>query len=188
LPSRIAGANSARLDGLVVGGQRALEARRVDTEGGGQLGRRAGLDARRHGPFVVLTTGDSELARLPGVSSPEQLRGHRLIVPQTVLAAADVHAAGLRLDRAVAVPLAATIPPLVAGRVGTGLVPRSEVEHAAAGLVALPTAGLIAPRRVLLAWHAARRRPAPLEAFCDVATTAFAAGMSTPAAVLVPVA
>lgn len=139
--------------------------------------------------FVVLTTADSELARLPGVSSPEQLRGHRLIVPRAARSDAALRAAGLRLDRAVEVPLAATIPPLVAGRVGIGLVPRSAVEYAAAGLVALPTAGLVAPRRVLLGWHAARRRSAPLEAFCDIATSALSAGMSAaPAADLAPVA
>lgn len=142
-----------------------------------------------HDPFVVLTRADSALASLAGVTGPEQLHGRRLIVPEAAVSDADLRAAGLRLDLAVHVPLAATIPPLVASGVGVGLVPQSGVEHAGDGLVALSTAGLIAPRRVVLCWHAARRRPAPLKAFCHVATSSFSAGMSAASvAGLAPVA
>ena len=94
-------------------------------------------------------------------------------MPDSVLSHGPLHAPGLLLDRALRVPLAAVVPPLVADGHGVGLVPRSAVEHVAGELVCVPTAGLIAPRRLMLGWHAARRRTALLEAFCDAAVRAF---------------
>jgi DNA-binding transcriptional LysR family regulator len=111
--------------------------------------------------FVVLAAPGSRLAGLANVSSPDQLAGERLIVPSSALSDAHIRAAGLRLERAVEVPLAGAVAPLVAAGVGVGLVPRSDAEQVA-GLVALSTAGLIAPRRIVLCWHAARRWTTPL--------------------------
>jgi DNA-binding transcriptional LysR family regulator len=114
-----------------------------------------------HDPFVVLAAPGSRLAAQRSVSSPDQLAGERLIVPSSALSDAHLRAAGLRLDRAVGVPLAGAVAPLVAAGVGVGLVPRSDAEDVA-GLVALSTAGLVAPRRIVLCWHAARRWTTPL--------------------------
>ena len=90
-----------------------------------------------------------------------------------MLAHGHLHAPGLLLDRALPVPIAAAVPPLVAQGRGIGLVPRSALADRVGDLVIVPTAGLLAPQRLTLGWHAARRRLARLEAFCDVAVRAF---------------
>jgi molybdate transport repressor ModE-like protein len=124
-------------------------------------------------PFVLLVKPGSPLAGMACVSNPGDLAGERLIVPRSVLAHGPLHAPGLLLERALRVPLAAVVPALVAQGHGVGLVPRSAVDHTAAGLTAVPTAGLIAPQRLMLGWHAARRRTARLQTFCDAAVRAF---------------
>jgi molybdate transport repressor ModE-like protein len=126
-----------------------------------------------HDPFVLLVPPGSRLAGTPCVSNPADLAGDRLIVPESVVSHGPLHAPGLLLERALRVPLAAVVPPLVAQGHGLGLVPRSAVDHAAAALACVPTAGLIAPQRLMLGWHAARRRTARLQAFCDAAVRAF---------------
>jgi DNA-binding transcriptional LysR family regulator len=123
-------------------------------------------------PFVVMVTPDSPLAASGSVSNVAQLAQERIIVPVSVLADAQLRAAGLRLDRAVHVPLAATVPALVANGLGVGLLPLSQADAGHGELIMLSTAGLVAPRRVLLCWHAARRRTALLESFCAVAAGA----------------
>jgi molybdate transport repressor ModE-like protein len=126
-----------------------------------------------HDPFVLLATPGSRVAAMACVSSPADFAGERLIVPEVVLSRGPLHAPGLLLERALQVPLAAVVPTLVAQGHGLGLVPRSTVDHTAAGLATVPTAGLIAPQRVMLGWHTARRRTAQVEAFCDAAVRAF---------------
>ena len=66
----------------------------------------------------------------------------------------------------------AAVAPLVAEGHGIGLVPRSAVDPSKLELISVPTAGLIAPRRVKLGWHVGRRTPR-IEAFCDAAARAF---------------
>jgi DNA-binding transcriptional LysR family regulator len=126
-----------------------------------------------HDPFVVLVAPGSPLAGLLAVSRPDQLAGERLIVPASAGSHATLRAAGLRVEHALQVPLAAAIPPLVADGAGVGLVPRSDAAEAGARLVALSTTGLIAPRRIALCWHAARRRSALLQSFSAAVLDAF---------------
>lgn len=127
----------------------------------------------RQDPFVVVATRGSCVAGMSCVSSPSELSDERLIVPRSVAAHGPLHAPGLEVERAIQVPLAAIVPALVAKGHGVGLVPRSTVHQLTPGLVAIPTAGLIAPQRLMLGWHAARRRTTRLEAFCDAAMRAF---------------
>ena len=95
-------------------------------------------------------------------------------MPDSVLSHGPLHAPGLLLDRALRVPLAAVVPPLVADGHGVGLVPGPRSSTSPASSCASRPAGLIAPRRLMLGWHAARRRTALLEdAFCDAAVRAF---------------
>jgi len=101
-------------------------------------------------PFLVLARCDSPLARLPAVERPEQLAGETLIV----LASAPPEAS-LDLERAIRVPVAGTLQPLVAAGLGVALVPASAVPHLEAELAAVP-AELAAPRRTAVCWHAAR--------------------------------
>jgi molybdate transport repressor ModE-like protein len=124
-------------------------------------------------PFVLVAPRDSRLAEIASVSGPAELAGERLIVPRSVISHGPLHAPGLLLERALHVPLAAVVPALVAQGHGIGLVPRSTVDQLAPDIVTVPTAGLIAPQRLMLGWHAARRRTAQLEAFCDAAVRAF---------------
>jgi molybdate transport repressor ModE-like protein len=124
-------------------------------------------------PFVLLAAPGSRVARMACVSSPRDLADERLILPASVPSHGLLHAPGLPLERALRVPLAATVPPLVAEGHGIGLVPRSAVETSVAGLASVPTAGLIAPQRVMLGWHGARRRTTRLKTFCDAAVRAF---------------
>jgi DNA-binding transcriptional LysR family regulator len=126
-----------------------------------------------HDPFVIVAPRGSRIGGLACISTPPELADERLIVPGSVGSCAPLHAPGLLLERALRVPLAAVVPALVAQGHGIGLVPRSTVEQLAPDLVAVPTAGLIAPQRLMLGWHAARRRSAQLEAFCDAAVRAF---------------
>ena len=107
------------------------------------------------------------------VSSPAELADERLIVPTSVVAHGPLHAPGLLLERALHVPFAGTVPVLVAEGHGVGLLPRSAVEDTLGRVATVPTAGLIAPQRVMLGWHAARRRTTRVKAFCDVAVRAF---------------
>ena len=95
-------------------------------------------------------------------------------MPEPALSDAHLRAAGLRLDQALHVPMAAAVPALVQAGVGAGLIPRSDVLDGVDELVTLSTAGLIAPRRVVLCWHAARRRTAVLEEFTAAAVRAIA--------------
>jgi molybdate transport repressor ModE-like protein len=126
-----------------------------------------------HDPFVIVAARGSRVAGLGSVSSPAELTDERLIVPRSVVAHGPLHTPGLLLERALHVPLAAIIPALVAQGHGVGLVPRSGIGQIAPDLVTVPTAGLIAPQRVLLGWHAARHRTARLTALCDAAVRAF---------------
>jgi molybdate transport repressor ModE-like protein len=127
-------------------------------------------------PFVLLTLPDSPIARMQCVSQASELAGERLIVPTAARAPTHLRSPGLVLERALRVPLAAAVPPLVAKGHGIGLVPRSVAERAATGLACVSTVGLIAPQRRSLAWHSARRRTARLELFCDAAMEAFVDG------------
>jgi molybdate transport repressor ModE-like protein len=126
-----------------------------------------------HDPFVVVAPPGSPIAAMRCVTRPAELADERLIVPASVLSHAPLHAPGLPLEHALQVPLAAVVPALVAQGHGIGLVPRSAVDRIASDVVAIPTTGLIAPQRLMLGWHAARRRTAQIEAFCDAAVGAF---------------
>jgi DNA-binding transcriptional LysR family regulator len=142
-----------------------------------------------HDPFVVLVPRGSPLVELRSVSNLEQLAGERLIISASALSKAHLRAAGLPLGQAIQVPGAAVVLPLVAAGVGVGLVPESDAANTGDELVALSTAGLIAPRRVVLCWHAARCRTAVLESFTEVALRAFRdGGTMSRAADIVPVA
>jgi molybdate transport repressor ModE-like protein len=124
-------------------------------------------------PYVVLAAPESRVAGLTFVSSPAELADERLIVPTSLLVQGPLHAPGLLLERALEVPFAATVPVLVAQGHGIGLVPSSAVAHTLGRVATVPTAGLIAPQRVMLGWHAARRRTTRVKAFCDAAVRAF---------------
>lgn len=157
------------------GGELAAALERGSADVG--IGSPAAADARlssatlAYDPFVVLAPESSDLARQSGITSPDQLAGQRLIVAASALTDAQLRAAGVRLERVIQVPLAAGVPPLVAAGIGVGLVPRSDAGASGHGLVTLSTAGLIAPRHVVLCWHEARRT-AVIEAFCAVALDA----------------
>jgi DNA-binding transcriptional LysR family regulator len=124
-------------------------------------------------PFVLLTLPDSPVARMRSVSRASELAGERLIVPTATVAHTRLHSPGLLLERALHVPLAAAIPPLVARGHGIGLLPRSVADRGLPGLACVSTVGLIAPQRLMRAWHSGRRRTARLEAFCDAAVGTF---------------
>lgn len=124
-------------------------------------------------PFVLVARRGSPVGAMARVSNPAELAGERLIAPASVLAHGPLHAPGLLLERALQVPLASIVPALVAQGHGIGLVPASTVGAIGPDVVTVPTAGLIAPQRVMLGWHAARRRTAQLEAFCDAAVRLF---------------
>jgi LysR family carnitine catabolism transcriptional activator len=126
-----------------------------------------------HDPFVLVAPDESRVARMASVSNPAELDDERLIVPASVRSHGFPHAPGLRLESALQVPLAAVVPGLVAQGHGIGLVPRSNADQIPPDLVTVPTAGLIAPQRLMLGWHAGRRRTAQVETFCDVAIRAF---------------
>lgn len=128
-------------------------------------------------PFVVLVRRDSALARLSGVSAPEELAGQRVIVSASARGDACLAAGGLDLEPAAHAPIGSAIPPLVAAGAGIGLLPASEAIDAPAEVVALSTAALMPPRRVVLSWHAPRGRSAAVEAFCAVGRAAQARGV-----------
>jgi molybdate transport repressor ModE-like protein len=126
-----------------------------------------------HDPFVLLAPAGSAIARMGTVSRSTQLAGERLIVPAAAVARAAIRAPGPILDRALHVPLAAAVAPLVSHGMGIGLVPRSSVEGTAEGLAVVPTSGLIAPQRVMLVWHPARGDTTRIETLCDTAVRGF---------------
>jgi LysR family hydrogen peroxide-inducible transcriptional activator len=123
-------------------------------------------------PFVLLVAGDSPLAEPGAISSPADLAGVPLIVSESMVADAHIRAAGLRLDRALRAPVAAAVPTLVSSGLGVGVLPRSEAPDVRDDVAVLSVPGLIAPRRILLCWHAARRRTAILESFTTLAVSA----------------
>lgn len=125
-------------------------------------------------PFVLLVASDSPLAVPGAVSSTADLADVQLIMPQSMVTDAHIRAAGLRLDRTLQAPVAAAVPTLVRNGFGVGLLPRSQTLDMSADVTVLSVPGLIAPRRILLCWHAARRRTALLESFTSVAVRAFA--------------
>ncbi len=126
-----------------------------------------------HDPFVVLVAPGSRLAAQGSALSLSDLVDERLIIPASAFSDAQLATVGLRLERAVRVPMAAAVPPLVAGGLGVGLVPRSVAMDAESDLIALSTAGLVAPRHVVLCWHPRRKRTALLESFSSAALGAF---------------
>lgn len=119
-----------------------------------------------HDPLVLLASPGSHIAPLA------DLAGQRLIVPRSLVSHVRLHAPGL-LGRALGVPLAEAVPPLVRQGHGVGLVARSTAVDAGQGLVEVPTMRLLPPQRVTLAWraarpHAARFGDAAVRAFRDV--------------------
>jgi DNA-binding transcriptional LysR family regulator len=126
-----------------------------------------------HDPFVVLVAQGSPLAAKGSALSLADLADERLIIPASAFSHAQLGTAGLRLERAVRVPMAAAVSPLVAGGLGVGLVPRSAAVDAESDVISLSTAGLIAPRHVVLCWHPRRKRTALLESFSRAALSAF---------------
>jgi DNA-binding transcriptional LysR family regulator len=183
LVGRLLAAVGERADGVAVEASevaderelvRCLERGRADLAVGVSVaGSGVGCVALGADAFVVLARAGSRVAGLGCVSSPAELSGERLLVAASVLAhARQLHAPGLGLDRAVRVPLGAAVAGLVARGHGIGLLPASLLA-ASPGLVEVPTAGLIAPRRLMLAWHAARRPSPAIQAICDITTRAY---------------
>jgi molybdate transport repressor ModE-like protein len=174
LPGTAVQVTEAADDGELV---RLLESGAADAAIGGPLAAPGvGSVILLQDPYVVLAAPGSRVAGMTGVSNPAELADERLIVPTSVLAHGPLHAPGLLLERALRVPFAATVPVLVAEGHGIGLLPRSAVDDTLGRVATVPTVGLIAPQRVMLGWHAARRRTTRVKAFCDVAVRAFLDG------------
>ena len=126
-------------------------------------------------PRVLIAPLDSPYAGLERAPTLAELTGEPMIsfkdtcCRDVLLATRHMEEAGLRQNVVFRTEDNGTLQGLVAAGMGVAIVPQLVVDLSRGDVASLPLADQLPPRRVALAWHEERYRPAAAEAFVECA-------------------